>query len=397
MTLRLCALLAVLCTTAACTERLTTPGACPALCPGGEVAIRDTVIEATVGADSSFTGFNGITDGALLLLSTGRTLGESRAVVRFIGRGDSLFIGDTVRQFSVDSVQINIFLVQRDSTINGMVLEVFRLPRTIDTLATVAEVDAHFSPQTLLLSLPLIDAIQSGQIPIPLQGADLAKLAFAPEDSTQLVIGIRLRPGQRGAAKVGGLRSGSLAASFTTFVDIGGADTATQKQSISRAPARDFTVREPRQAPGPDLLPVGGFPNRRAFIRFALPEFLRDSATILRATLELTGAAATVGIPGDSVRIDVRGLLADFGLKSPVVGDQFAATFLRTGERDVTVDIADLVTLWQGAAPLPSALRLQVGDEWGTFLHPEFFSTTGTGPGPRIRITYRPSFPFQGF
>jgi hypothetical protein len=394
---RLFASLALAVTAAACTERLTTPGTCPSLCPGGEVVVRDTVIDVTFASDSSLGGFNGPTDATSLLLSTGATLGESRAVVRFLRRGDSLFVRDTVRTFTLDSAEILVYLLERDTTVSGMTLDVFRLPRTIDTMATVAEVDAEFTPEALLFSLPIIDSIRSGPIPIPFQGANLAKVAFTPEDSTELVIGLRLRATSGGAARVGALRSGALAAAFISYVDIGVADTTIQKQAIARSPARDFTVRPPTAAPGANVLTVGGFPSKRAFMRFALPSFLRDSATILRATLELDGVAPVVGIPGDSVRINVRGLLADFGLKSPIVGDRGATTYMRNGEQDLSVDIASLVTLWQGATPLPAAIRLDLGEEWSSFLQPVFHSSRSASGGPRIRITYRPQFPFQGF
>lgn len=394
---RLFALLAVAVTATACSERLTTPGTCPSLCPGGQVAVRDTVIDVTFASDSSLGGFNGPTDATSLLLSTGATLGESRAVVRFLGRGDSLFVRDTVRTFTLDSAEVIVYLLQRDTTVTGLTLDVFRLPRTIDTLATVAEVDAEFTPDKLLFSLPIIDSVRSGPIPIPFQGADLAKIAFTPEDSTELVIGLRLRAATTGAARVGALRSGALAAAFVSYVDIGVADTAIQKQSIARSPARDFTVRPPTVAPGADVLTVGGFPSKRAFMRFTLPSFLRDSATIIRATLELDGVAPVVGIPGDSVRIDVRGLLADFGLKSPIVGDRGANAYMRNGDRNLSVDVASLVTLWQGSTPLPAALRLELGNEWSSFLQPVFRSSRSASGGPRIRITYRPPFPFQGF
>jgi hypothetical protein len=394
---RLFALCALALTATACTERLTTPGTCPSLCPGGEVTVRDTVIDVTFASDSSLGGFNGPTDATSLLLSTGPALGESRAVVRFLGRGDSLFVRDTVRTFTLDSAEIVVYLTQRDTTVSGMILDVFRLPRTIDTLATVAEVDAQFTPDALLFSLPINDSIRSGPIPIPFQGANLAKVAFTPADSTQLVIGLRLRAPGSGAAKVGALRSGALAAAFVSYVDIGVTDTTIRKQSIARSPARDFTVRPPTADPGANVITIGGFPSKRAFMRFALPTFLRDSATIIRATLELDGVAPVAGLPGDSVRIDVRGLLADFGLKSPIVGDRGATTYMRNGDRNLSVDIASLVTLWQGAAPLPAALRLEVGNEWSSFLQPAFHSSQSANGGARIRITYRPPFPFQGF
>lgn len=396
---RLLALGAIALAVSACTERLTTPGTCPSLCPGGEVTVRDTVIDVTFASDSSLGGFNGPTDATALLLSTGATLGESRAVVRFARRGDSLFVRDSVRTFTVDSAEIVLYLVQRDTTISGMAVDVFRLPRTVDTLTTLAELDPYFTPDALLFSAAIVDSARSGPLPFAFQGVNLGKVAFTPADSTELVIGLRLRTTTttNGALRMGALRAGALAAAFISYVDIGVTDTTIRKQSIVRSPARDFTVRPPTTTPGSTVLTVGGFPSKRAFMRFALPPFLRDSATIIRATLEMDGVAPVAGLPGDSVRIDVRGLLADFGVKSPIVGDRGATTFMRNGEQDLSVDVTSLVTLWQGATPLPAALRLELGSEWSSFLQPAFFSSQSASGGPKIRITYRPPFPFQGF
>lgn len=385
--------------TAGCTERLTTPGSCPALCPGGEVAVRDTVIDAVFSGDSSLAGFTGITDGTSLLLSAGPAYGESHAVVRFRGRGDSLFVGDSVRTFTVDSAEIAVFLQRRDTTASGLVLDVYRLPRSVDTLITPAELEPYFVPANLLRSVPIVDSAKVGPIPIPFQGAELAKLAFTPADSTQLVIGLRLRSTTASAAlRLGALRAGAQSAAFITYVDVNGVtDTLLEKQAIARSPERDFSVRPASPPPGSDQLVVGGFPARRTFVRFALPAYLRDSATIVRATLLLDGVAPFTGLPGDSTRLDVRGLLADFGLKSPVVGDRGASIFLFPGDQQVAVDIADLVTLWQGTTPLPAAVRLDLGQEWASFLEPRFHATRSAQGGPRLRITYRPPFPFEGF
>ena len=77
---------------AGCTEKLTTPGDCPALCPGGIVDVRDTVLTAVPGGDSSFAGYQGRNEVLSLLVSDGGQYGQSRAVVRFVRRGDSVLV-----------------------------------------------------------------------------------------------------------------------------------------------------------------------------------------------------------------------------------------------------------------------------------------------------------------
>ncbi len=380
---------------AACTEKLTAPGSCPALCPGGNVDIRDTVLTAVANGDSTFTGYQGRSDPLSLLLSDGGAYGQSRAVIRFTRRGDSVLVRDTLRTFTMDSVALSVVLQRRDTTVNGMVLEMYRLPITVDTAASVAAIDALMTPSSLLAEIPIADATRSGELRTLLSPASIAKLAFTPADSTRLVIGLRLRSSGGGAVRIAALNAGSSTPLYTTYAAANVADAALQKQTISRAPDLNFTVRDALGAPTQDYLAVGGFPAARSFIRFQLPAYLRDSATILRATLELTPAFPLIGIPADTARLDVRAVLIDFGAKSPVVGDRLAATSLVPGSAPITVDITGLVQLWQGSAPLPSVVRLSLGQEGATFLAPRFFSTRGATP-PRLRITYRPPFAFEG-
>ena len=274
-------------------------------------------------------------------------------------------------------------------------LEVYRLPRTVDTLTSFAAIDAALNAATLLEEYPIADNVRSGALRIVLGAQALARIAFAPEDSTRLTVGLRLRSAGVGAARIGALFSGSEAPLYTTYVTAAIADTLLRRQVLLRAPDLNFTARPDFAPPPADLLSVGGFPAARSFIRFALPAYLRDSATILRATLELVPSVPITGIPADTARLDVRQVIADFGAKSPVASDRFAVVPLIPGNDTVRVDIVGLVQLWQGSAPLPSIVRLSLGQEGATFIAPRFGSTRSGAP-PRLRITYRRPFPFEG-
>ncbi|MBK7595586.1 MAG: hypothetical protein IPJ11_10165 [Gemmatimonadetes bacterium] len=63
----------------------------------------------------------------------------------------------------------------------------------------------------------------------------------------------------------------------------------------------------------------------------------------------------------------------------------------------MTLEVASLVRLWQGADALPSVLRLEIGQEGATFLAPAFRSSRSASGAPTLRITYRRSFAFEGF
>ena len=105
----------------ACQERLTAPADCPALCPGGSVQVFDTVVPAVALRDSSFPavkdGLNGYISrgqGSAELVSSGFAASEDRAVYRFVARGDSIAVRDTLRAYAVDSAQVSLTLVARD-------------------------------------------------------------------------------------------------------------------------------------------------------------------------------------------------------------------------------------------------------------------------------------------
>ena len=381
----------------ACTQKLTAPADCPALCPGGQSTFRDTVLDAVVGQDASYAGFSSSLDAIGLLVSSGGGYGESRTVVKFLRRGDSILVKDTMRAFTVDSVVIQLTLAKRDTTVTDLVLGLYRLPRTTDTLATFATIDAAMTPANLLGEITVPNSVTSGGQHLTLAGADLAKIAFAPGDSTDLAVGVRLRASGPTGVRLGSLLTGASAPLFTSYVKAAIADTALQKQRLNRNPSQNRTVRPPDVGSTAGVLPVGGFPASRAFVRFFLPLYLRDSARIVRATLELTALQPLVGIPGDTAHIDARAVLTDFGPKSPVASNASGAVAILPGMSTFSIELVSVVRAWQGSTPLPPIIRLGLDPEGSTFLTPLIRSTAALTGRPKLRLTYRLPFAFEGF
>ncbi len=381
----------------ACTEDLTTPGTCPTFCPGGQAVFRDTTLLPVLGADSSFSGYVSASNQLSLLLSNGGIYGQTRAVIRFTPRGDSVLVADTNRSFRVDSVIIELGVQALDTTASNTFIDVYRLPLSVDSSVTLDGLDSLMTPDKLLGEYAAAPTFHTGNFDLVLSGSDLNKLAFTPEDSTILEIGVRIRADGPVGARIGTAAAGSLEPAFATWVTADSvSDTTINRVSNSRVPSQTFTVRTAGPPPPADLLAVGGDPVSRTFLRFALPAYLRDSATIIRATLELHAAAPLVGIPADTADMLALPVLADFGPKSPVSVATFASSVLLPGDSVVRMEIAPLVTLWQGSVPLPSIVRLSLAAEGGTFLAPLFYSTRSSALQPTLRITYRPPFAFQG-
>lgn len=383
---------------AGCTERLVTPGTCPALCPGGPIEVRDTVLTALPGLDTAFTGYSRAASASSLLLSSGGTLGDTRALIRFLRRGDSVFAGDSLKPFTTDSVVLSLFLQARDTTVTGLKVDLYRLPATFDSLTSFAELDAAMTAEAFLKTIDIPNAARNGRITAVFTGSELDQFAYAPADSTRLVLGLRLRADAPAGVYLGGISAGDATPLYLTYTDVEIADTALQKPVLQRGVDQNLTLFSVSAPVDPDLLLVGGNPAYRALIRFEMPAYLRDSATIIRATLELTPDRPIVGIPGDSARVDARAVLADFGAKSVVHPQRTPSAWITPGTDTLQLDVVSLVTLWQGDDPAPSVIRVSLGQEHSSFLMPAFRSTRSAGgTPPRLRITYRLPYGVKGF
>lgn len=390
-------LLLALVTTASCTEQLVTPGECPVLCPGGLPEVRDTVLTAVVGGDSAFTDYASRVNAATLMVSNGGTFGDTRALIRFLPRGDSVFAGDSLKPFTIDSVLLSVVLQERDTLVTNLSLDLYRLPASFDSLTTFEELDAGMTPAALLGTLEIADAARSGRLTLLFTGDDLERLEFSPRDSTRLVIGVRLRAPVPTGVYLGGLLGGDGTPLYQTFTDVEIADTLLQKPLLQRGVAQNLTLFGERPPVAPDLLAVGGPDASRALIRFPFPAYLRDSATIIRATLELIPDGEVYGIAGDSTRLDVRTVVADFGAKSVVNPNTIASGWIYPGSDTSRVEMANLVAQWQSSPQYPTAVRVQGGQEFGSFLAPRYRSTRISSASPRLRITYRLPYGTTGF
>jgi len=114
----------------ACQEELTAPGSCPATCPGGTPVIHDTVLDAIVFNDSTYSGYRSAgSTGEGLLVANGFQGGTEYGVIKFVPRPDTLSERDTVggkdsaRTYVIDSVAVELTLLaigtERDWTAAG--------------------------------------------------------------------------------------------------------------------------------------------------------------------------------------------------------------------------------------------------------------------------------------
>ena len=382
----------------ACQEQLTAPAQCPQACPGGRPVLRDTVLDALPGGDTSFSGYiiSGSSLGGVLVSDS---LGgvDDRAYLRLLPRPDSVSVNDTARAFALDSVALTLTVLAHDTTVHGLYLFIYRLPATTDSGQTFGAIDSLLTPAALLDSVAISDTLRSQTVRLLYADSTLAKIAIPPADSGRLALGFRIRASAHTGARLGGIGSGSAVPVMTSFVTVAGdTDTTTRHQSIVRAPEYTKFAERSTYAPNPDLLVVGGQSGSRALVRFPFPAYLKDSVILVRSTLQLTPNDTMGGLSGDSAAVVATGILADFGAKSPRFS-LTSSTQLFAGSIDtVGIEVVDQVRVWQTATPaVPAAFMVSLYPEGASFALPRFRSTRSGGGTPRLRITYQVPFNFE--
>ena len=381
---------------AGCEQELTVPGHCPEFCPSGQPKVFEVVVPATASSDSSFFGYVGHSAAPALLVSDGLPAGEARSWYRFFSIPDSILVLDTLRPYTVDSIAVILTLIARDSTKKGLVFDLYRIPVTTDTTTSFEALDGELTPASWIDSMPVPDSVQRGSVRRVFTGESLDRFVIPPSDSGKHAIGIRVRgPGPTGA-RISSLASSTGTASLVSYARVAVADTTLQKHTLSQTPETAGFVRTWNGELDPDLLYIGDLPAARTILRFELPAAVRDSGTLLRATLEFQPARSLAGLPNDAASLEVRGVGKDLGAKSTPL-------FVRVGLADlpegtsatVSVDVIGIVDLWTQPQPPASMLYVALRPEGGSFHRPVFHSTRSGGGAPQLRITYQVPAPLE--
>jgi hypothetical protein len=381
----------------ACQEDLTSPGECPLLCPGGSSEVFEITLNPLPAADSSFMPYFATGQGNSVLASNGLPAAEARAVYRFVPRSDSIEVRDTNRAFTVDSVLLSFNLSARDTLTDGLKLYVYRLPPTVDTGITFADIDPLLVEANLLDSIAVPDSLNTGRVQTVFTGDELAKVTLASGEP--LAVGIGLAAAQPTGVRLGSA-AGGTGPNFITYVtvDVPDTNTAIRHQQIQRNAAFNTFVVENPPVVDSTLLTVGGAPSSRALLRFDLPQAIEDSGTIVRATLELTTTGPILGLPTDPALLTATAVLADLGAKSPVTTDPtfISGDTLTPGISGVIqLDVTRLVQLWVQASDRPESIFLTLLPEAASFMRAEFGSSRRPDVGvPRLIVDYQMPFPF---
>jgi len=381
----------------ACQEELVAPGDCPALCPGEPIVVHDTIIEAEPLLDTTFVGYTSRGFGAYFLVSDGLPgLPQHRGLIRFFTRPDSIVVQDTLRAYAIDSVRLAFTIAARDTAVRHLRAIFYRVPAplAVDTLTDYATVTAAMIEANLVDSVVVDDTTRSPAVGMLFKGADLARVAIPAADSGTLALAVAVRGDAPTGARFVALGTGGP--SFTTYVTADVADTTVRKQVIFRSPTVVTWVQDVAETVDPDLLTVGGAPSARSIVRFRLPDLIRDSARISRATLEFTTAGPIAGLPGDSTYMQARSVLVDLGAKSPTAAGSAEILLAPGADGTLSIEATALARAWLGENGLPSAVVLALELEAASFMRPVLASTRAGGTPPRIRLTYTLPYRFGG-
>jgi hypothetical protein len=423
---------------AACQEDLAEGAACPTLCPGQQLEVHDTVLVADQVFDTTVL-VNGMPP-----LGTETNL----LVARYTdAQGDSIVSGAVLRY---DSLQRNF--PRTDSTapfvpvtsVTSASLQFTSTPDTsmirdslrfevIDVDANVPDLDTATIHQ-LLLTQPAIGTLN-------VKKDSVAALHIVPLDTTfirqHVTAGQRIRLAVR-LFSYGHDATGNAQVGITPITSKSNATGTQSGPSLqymghAAAPATDslqfvnFSVS--KSSGGPEfkylanyqlvlkgsppppasVLPVGGLPSTRLYLRFTLPGTLIDSSTtIVRATLLLHQQGDPTFSRVDSISLTPRVVVA-----SPIVTDVSKAALLladpatvpllsvRVNPSETRIDTlvlvsksANLVTLWRAEGPrlMQRAIVLQSSGEGRDarrfLIYPNSAQTDSLRP--RLHLTYIP-------
>ena len=403
---RLLALGAVVLALAGCQEKLAAPGDCPGICPGDRSVVFDTLVTPLVGGDSTYGpgnvgGYVSAGEGSSLQVANGLGGADRLALVQFAPRPDSITLNGTTYPYTIDSVLIGVTLLRRDPAVTGLNLEIYRLPSpaTADSTRTFTQLQADMAPANLVAVIPIPDTLQSGALKRTFTGAALDSISIPAADAGVLALGYRITAPAPTGVRLGSAASGSAGPLFLTYYTPATTDTSLLHQPpLPRIVAYNGFVSSASSIPDSTTITLGGVPSSRALLRFDIPARIRDSSTIIRATLELTPLVPMTGLPGDTVALDVRSVLADLGAKSPRLSSpatRILTSVLTLGSTDtVRIDVTSLADLWQNPTRLPPVLFLALQPEGSSFSQ-AVFGSTRQGVSPRLRLTYVLPYPFE--
>lgn len=395
--MRLLASLSLVLIATGCVEDITSSGACPDFCPSMQIEIVDTVITGSIVQDSSYRGYVE-THRAQTMQVTSGGVAESHGLIRFRAFAEE-FDMDTSSAvdlrpiIAVDSFGVSLVV---DAVAGGTAdfdLVVHRLPVDIDSTVEYSDLQSTFADSAELAVASFADVVADDTVTVILPSDAFPTL---DEDSSISAVGVSLRSVEPAFVDFETVNVLSTSVSMTRFLQVDSADGQAAARTDLTYPAFDSFVFSDLPVAGPSSLVVGGSPSSRAFLGISLPSWIVDSASIVRATLQLVPSEPVVGAPGDSIRLLAEGIAAEIGPKSPILQvsvDSIApySGLAMVGSSDtLRIDITHVVTLWGTNTSAVRGVLLRAVREAGSMGEFRFNSSESAFGSPSIHVTLVP-------
>jgi hypothetical protein len=375
---------------AACVEQLSAPGHCPSFCPSGQIQTVDTVLTGVISRDSSFRGYVTALHAPLMLAADLPGFVDGRAIVR------------------ADSARLQLTVARRDTGAHNLSLAFYRLPVTIDSTTTFANLAGPFTDSlvkrvnidTLLARPGRKDPLTGDSVVVDTVNHvlvlhlkfDTAAARYVATDSGTVAYGVRVSATSRASV---GFAKTTLAWQWYLRVDSASTPVARTPGAVGAAFAS--FVFDPPPPPPDSTLVVGGVPSARSILRVAFPRFIRDSSQIIRGTLTLVPAAPAQGAPSDSFVVEAHTVFTDVGAKSPVIVDatRTDTAVIHIGVSDtVRIEVTNLLQFWASDTTRATTLVLRAKQEAASFSQIRFYPSVAPAFRPTLRITFVRRFPF---
>jgi hypothetical protein len=374
--------------------------------------VVDTVLPAAFSTEEWFRGYVHPYEATALQVLSDGTSEISRGVIRFTPFSAELTVaGELVPISQVDSFRLRLQILRRTGAVANPELRIYRLPVSVDTGSSFAELEPYFADSTLLASIIVpLDSIlppdttgsDSVAVVVDTIGVTLPMTAFPAieADSFKTAVGIAVRADQAGYVDLGSRNGSGGSAYMSWFVKVDSSGTPVDRQE-SRIPAFDSFVVADQPAVADDVLVVGGAPSARTFMQVALPDTIIKYSSIVRADLLLVPESPVRGGAGDTVAVTVMTIEGDYGPKSKpraLPTDSVARGFLYVpvGSSDtLRIDITTLLVAWQIDSMAPRTILLRILPEGGTLGELRMYSSRSAVAKPALHVTYVPFFTFE--
>ncbi len=280
--------------------------------------------------------------------------------MRFLARADSVSVRDTLRAYTIDSVALSFTVAARDTNLDRLHLLLYRLAPSFDSAHSFADVAPAFVPENLIATLSMCPTLlNTGMVRRLCSRAPIsAGCRFQPADSGGWRSG-SASPHPRPTGVRSGRAGGGNGPIFTTYATLDVPDTGTAKlRTLALSAAFNTYVSEvPQVAVDTTLLAVGGAPVGAGAAPLQLPSPNPDSATIVRATLELTPGHAYYRSADRSCRLLRPGRSWPMsGAKSPVstIRGRVPEDTLETGATAVSMEAVRIGRALAGSVHWPA-------------------------------------------